>query len=118
MDEEAIMGMMAGLAPEGVPVGGLEGGDPMGGLAPEGPALPQNPYPSTDPAFLDQLFAQVLQAREADHQNLAGDQEAALAQSAMFQALIGGAPMGPGAGQEAQAVGINPTVLPAPPGVQ
>lgn len=117
MDEQALIaGMMGGMAPEGAPVGGL-GGDPgVGVAAPEG-AVP-SPYPSTDPAFLDSLFAQVLEAQQMDHENLAGDQQEALAQSAMLQALIQGAPMGPGAGQEAQSVGFDPGVLPVPPQVQ
>lgn len=85
--------------------------------APEG-VVPPSPYPSTDPAFLDSLFAQVLEAQQMDHENLAGDQQEALAQSAMLQALIQGAPMGPGAGQEAQSVGFDPGVLPVPPQVQ
>jgi hypothetical protein len=93
--------------PEGLPPE-LLGGVPEG--VPAGPM-----YPSADPAFYDQLLAQVMQARDADHAQLQGDQDAALQQSAMFQALIGGAPMGPGAGQDAQAIGFDPAQLPAPP---
>lgn len=112
--------MMAGLPQEGMPPEpGMDpaamGMDPaMGGMPPEQTG---SPYPSTDPAFVDSLLEQLLSARDQDHQMLAQDQESAVQQSQMFQALVGGAPMGPGAGQDAQSVGFDPTQLPMPPQV-
>lgn len=104
--------------PEGLPPELAEQGLPpelMGAMPPEA-GVPAGPmYPSADPAFYDQLLSQVLQARDQDHAQLQGDQDEALQASAMFQALIGGAPMGPGAGQDAQGIGFDAAQLPLPP---
>lgn len=112
--QDMLGALSAPLPEQGLPVdAGLPADPALGQPAPQAPS----PYPSTDPAFVDALLSELLAAREQDHSLLAQDQDAAVQQSTMFQALMGGAPMGPGAGQEAQGVGFDPSVLPAPPEV-
>lgn len=106
----------------------LGGGDPMmGGAPPMDPAMVAdpaagmtpaggNPYPTTDPNFMAQMLGQLLEAQEADKGQFAADQQAAMTGNPMTQALLGGAPMGPGAGQD--GAGIAPGAeLALPPGV-
>lgn len=78
--------------------------DPMSaGMQPAG----GNPYPTTDPDFMSEVFGQLMQMRDADHQKMESDQDAAMQASPMFQNLVAGSPMGPGAGQDGQALGMG-----------
>lgn len=95
--------MAGGMPPE-------MGGDPAMGMAPAG----GNPYPTADPNFMAQMLSQLVEAQQMDQQQLQGDQQAALMGNPMMQGLMGGAPMGPGAGQDGAAIEMGGE-LPAPP---
>lgn len=114
--------MMGGAPPMGMPPMGV---DPMAGIPPElmqvaaGAQAPAGPmYPTTNPDVMAEALSQIMSAQQMDHQAMALDQQAALTGNPIFQALIAGAPMGPGAGQDGQAIGAPTGDLPMPePGV-
>jgi hypothetical protein len=93
------------------------GGDPMaGGMPPEmmGPEPGMgmqpaggNPYPTADPNFMAQMLGQIVEAQQADAAQLQTDQQAALQGNPMFQGLMAGAPMGPGAGQDGAGIDMG-----------
>lgn len=102
----------------------LEMGAPPPGLLPSGPLPPmsapqgQGPmYPTTDPSFMAELLMQVSASQQADHDRLAQEQQAALMSNPVMEALMAGAPMGPGAGRDGAALGAPSGVLPPPMGV-
>lgn len=103
----------AGAMPEGMPpeLAGLAGG--MGGPEEMGGAMP-NPYPTADPNFMTEALGQIVQMQQMDQGKLAMDQQNALVANPMFEALMSGAPMGPGAGQDGQALGAPTMDLPTP----
>ena len=110
---------MAGGMPPMDPA--MMGGDPaMGGLPPEDPAAMGmapaggNPYPTTDPNFMAQMLGQLIEAQQMDSAQMQSDQQAALMGNPMMQGLMGGAPMGPGAGQDGAGIAMGGE-LPAPP---
>lgn len=98
--------MMGGMPPE------MMGAEPGMGMTPAG----GNPYPTTDPNFMAQMLGQLLEAQEADKGQFAADQQAAMTGNPMTQALLGGAPMGPGAGQDGAGIAPGAELAP-PPGV-
>lgn len=89
------MSMLAGAG--GGPGG--PGGDPSQGGGPD----PH--FPTTDPNFMAQALSQVIGLINNDQQQLGQLQHAALVGNPLFEALISGAPMSPGAGQDGQAIG-------------
>lgn len=113
----ALMG--AGGPP---PMDPMMGGGGMGGIPPELMALmggagapPAGPmYPTTNPDMMAQALSQILSAQQMDHSAMAMDQQAALTGNPVFQALVSGAPMGPGAGQDGQAIGAPTGDMPMP----
>lgn len=125
--------MMAAPMPGGDPLAAMMGsGDPMmggapapdmGGMPPEmgpDPAMGMqpaggNPYPTADPNFMAQMLGQLIEAQQMDQQQLQGDQQAALMGNPMMQGLLGGAAMGPGAGQDGAGIAMGGE-LPMPPG--
>lgn len=121
----AFGGGQSAPLPQGImpPMGGASGGASGGGM-PMPPSPPMggggvgngNPYPTTDPRFVDALLSQLLQAQQQDQAGLQQGQDAAVQQSQMMHALLAGAPMGPGAGQDAQSIGMDPSQMPALPG--
>ena len=68
-------------------------------------------YPTTDPGFVGSMLEQLVGAQQADHAQLAADQHDALVSNPLFEALMGGAPVGPGAGQDAMSLGFDPTAI-------
>lgn len=123
LPDEAMMAAMLGggappemgpppMGPEGMPpippeLMGLMGGGPppgMPGMGPMGPP-PGGQYPTTDAEFMSQALQQIVQMQDMDHQQMAADQQAALTSNPIFEALVSGAPMRPGAGQDGQAIG-------------
>ena len=121
-DLAALLG--GGAAPAApLPSSPVPGPDPlaaalMGGGAPVAdPAMGAAPAPgfaSTDPAFVESLLGQLLAARQADHALLDQRATETLLQDPLMEALMSGAPLGPGAGQDAQAIGIGSDIAPAP----
>lgn len=122
MDPAMMGGMdpsMGGMPPEMMgmdPMGGgmppgMPGGDPAAmGMQPAG----GNPYPTTDPNFMAQMLGQLLEAQQMDTQTFQADQQNALMGNPMMQGLMGGAPMGPGAGQDGAGIAMGGE-LPEPP---
>jgi hypothetical protein len=120
--------LMAALMGGGAPVDPAMGGmdpmmDPMmGGMPPAGPEMGGMPpmggpqFPTTDPGMVSSLLEQLLMAQQADHQSLQQQQTMALVGNPLFEALVSGAPVGPGAGQDAQAIAPTGMVDPAPAG--
>lgn len=87
-----------------------------GGPSPEMPPMmpPQGNgpmYPTTDPGFVGGMLEQLVGAQQADHEQLAAAQQSALVSNPLFEALMGGAPVGPGAGQDAAALEMDPSVI-------
>ena len=80
------------------PNGGLEGPDPN--------------YPSTEPDVITQALSAILQMQQQDHQTLAASQQAALQGNPLFQAIMGGSPTSPGAGQDGQGIGPSGMIMP------
>lgn len=101
---DAAMDAQQGMPPE------MPGADPAMGMQPAG----GNPYPTADPNFMAQMLGQILEAQQADQHQLQSDQQMALQGNPMFQGLMGGAPMGPGAGQDGAGIDMGGE-LPAPP---
>lgn len=107
---DPLAAALGGLGP--APMGGpdpMMGGDPMGGMAPA-----PSPFPSADPAAVGSILEQLLMAQQADHAALSQMQSAALMGNPLFEALMSGAPLGPGAGQDAQAIGPMGDIAPDP----
>lgn len=107
-------------APEGMPpeLMALMGGG-MGGPAPMDPMMGgggemANPYPTADPGFMTEALGQLVQMQQMDQGKLAADQQSALIANPMFEALMSGKPMGPGAGQDGQALGAPSMEMPMP----
>lgn len=94
---------MAGAPPSG----GVPGVDPS-----QGQAGDPN-FPSTQPDIVSQVLASLIQMQQADQQNLMGAQQAALMGNPLFQALVSGAPVGPGAGQDGQGIGPSGMTMPS-----
>jgi hypothetical protein len=96
---------------------GAPAGDPMAmGMAP-----PMDPmaamgggFPSADPNAVGTILEQLLMMQQADHVALQEQQTMALLGNPLFEALASGAPMGPGAGQDAQAIGPMGDIAPDP----
>jgi hypothetical protein len=127
-DLAALLG--GGAAPAApLPSGPLPGPDPLaellGGGAPMDPSMggmPMDPmamgaapapgFASTDPAFVQSVLEQMLMARNADHAALDAQATATLMSDPLFEALTSGAPVGPGAGQDAQAIGMPGDIAP------
>ncbi len=84
--------------------------DPLAGIPPEG----QGAFPSTDPAFVGSVLEQLLMAKQADHMALEQQQNEALMSNPLLEALLAGAPLAPGAGQDAQAIGPTGDIPPDP----
>ena len=109
---------------EGMPpelLAALGGGAPpaMGGMPPEAGMMPPpgaNPYPTADPNFMSEALGQIIQMQQMDAGKLSADQHTALVSNPMFEALMSGAPMGPGAGQDGQALGAPSLDMPMPTG--
>lgn len=94
------MDPMSMLMSQGGPPPGPPGGDPSqqgGGPDPH--------FPTTDPNFMAQALSQVIGLINGDQQQLQQLQHAALVGNPLFEALVSGAPMSPGAGQDGQAIG-------------
>lgn len=105
----ALMGggadpMMAGPAPMD-PMMGAMGGAVV-------PAAP--PFASTDPAAVGSMLEMFLMQRQQDHATLDQMASMTLASDPLFQALASGAPLGPGAGQDAQAISPGGDIAPDP----
>lgn len=111
--------------------GGMPGMDPammgappmdpaMGGMpADPGMGMPMaggNPYPTTDPNFMSEMLGQIIETQRMDQDKLQDDQQSALTENPLFEALMSGAPMGPGAGQDGAAIGMGGE-LPMPTGM-
>jgi hypothetical protein len=99
----------------------LPAGDPLaaalGGAAPAGVGAPPlapapSPYPSADPMVVGSMLEQLLMAQQADHAALQQQQTMAIVANPLFEALVSGAPLTPGAGQDAQAIAPTGDVLP------
>ena len=81
--------------------------DPSGGLE-----EPDENYPSTEPDVITQALSAILQMQQQDHQHLADSQQAALQGNPLFQAILGGSPTSPGAGQDGQGIGPSGLIMP------
>jgi hypothetical protein len=122
----------AGNAPSPLPSGGPAGDSlpPMGldpaqlGGAPQDPMAMGmspaggNPYPTTDPEFMSQVFAQLMQMKQSDQQTFSDNQDQAMFGNPLAQSMMAGAPMGPGAGQDGQGISMDPTAMPPQPPMQ
>lgn len=87
------MPMEADAAPESVPEEAMAGMPGDSGVPIPGPAIPASAaamYPSADPAFIGNIISQILAAQQADHQKLAMDQQSALMNNPILQALLMG----------------------------
>lgn len=119
-DPNALAAMLGGMG--GDPSMGADPAmDPaMGGMpADPGAGMPMaggNPYPTTDPNFMSEMLGQIIETQRMDQDKLQGDQQMALTGNPLFEALMGGAPMGPGAGQDGAALAMGGE-LPLPPGM-
>lgn len=99
----------------GGPDPSMMGAPPMDPMMMGAPA--PSPFPTADPAAMGGLLEQLLMAQQADHAALQQQQTMALVGNPLFEALVSGAPLGPGAGQDAQAIGPVGDVPPAPIGM-
>lgn len=100
----SAMGPPSGIPPE------------LAAMAMPGAGQPAGPmYPTTDPQVMAQALSQILSAQQLDQGAMAMDQQSALMNNPIMSALMSGAPMGPGAGQDGQAIGAPTGDLPMPP---
>lgn len=105
---------LAGPDPLMAALGGGMPADPMAmGGAPMGAPAPGQ-YASTDPAFVGSVLEQLLMAKQADHASLDAQAAAAIAGNPLMQALLAGAPVTPGAGQDAQGIAPMGDIAPDP----
>ena len=89
------------------------GGDPM--MADPMMAMGGSPqFPMTDPNVVGSMLEQLLLGQQAEHAMLAQQHQSALLGNPLFEALVSGAPLGPGAGQDAQAIGATGDIAPDP----
>jgi hypothetical protein len=119
--EMAGMDPMMGAPEMGVPMMGPAGPEamlPSGALPPMAPPQGQGPmYPTADPGFMASLLMSVSAQQQQDHEQLSAQQQQALTGNPVFEALMSGSPMGPGAGQDGAALGAPTGVLEPPMGV-
>jgi hypothetical protein len=123
MDPQTIMAMLMGV--QGGPPGMPQGGMPMAPEAPDtGMELPQGPgmqgppppqFASTDPSVIQQILAQLTGVRQADHQQLAQEQDSVL-QSIMQAMGIGGVNPNSGFSEGAMAPQMMPEQIPGQTG--
>ena len=104
---------MAALGGAPTPDPAMGGVDPMMAALGGAPA-PVSQFPSTDPQAVGSIIEQLVMMQQADQAALQQQQAMTLMGDPLFEALISGAPLGPGAGQDAQAIGSLGDIAPDP----